>query len=974
MNPVFARQESDSVPQGKARSPDAAQEVDDKLLEVLDTASEYGLCPNRMWAVARGLEEGLESLLVLFPPTDMELRGIFGRQGEHDEQQKEERDLHRECTFGVCEQSQINFTSISQRHESPSCRPDEHCQTLDRLFPRAVLEKAVKKNGPTAWLLNGAATIREGQRYMAISHVWSDGTGTGAWDELKVNRCLFHFFRKLARDYGCQGIWWDTICIPGKKELRTKVLANMHVNYEKAEVTLVHDCFLRKLPWVNAEIACIAILMSPWFSRGWTALELAKAKRNVKIAFRGEGRPLIKDLDEDILVGKRSGSTDRHRLASYAIAKLREGLNTIDDLLVVLGSRHTSWAKDTAIISALLVGSPIEGNERQQIIYQKILKKIGALHHGHLFHCLPTISNGLGWSPISIFDMPLEPAKARETLRVNSNGEAIGSWKVIPLTDIPRGKFVWQGMHPFIAARIRSCLRHEANHYFLIEPGELKSKTAARGLLVEKKGTAYQFVGSILFHPPVDVNAENAEVKILSGPEVEDGQSDADTRVVSSAEVVTDEQEAEHGRSVQCQQHKGRTGDKRDFPTYDRANGISNEHLAEASQDPDQDIALQRLRTDDETRSVAKDIPTLVSAAAAKGDHCSISRLLEKHEVNYDCMDNVCPHEGSENLAERSVRVFESNFSAEDGQNRTPLMLALQGRHRKVAMQLLEWYETFNKSEWKDEDGRTALSWAAGEGYEDVSEVLLATSRTEVEAKDNDGWTPLWWAASGGRKEVVELLLEIGKADVEAKDNDGWTPLEMAAWRGHEEAVKLLLEIGKADVEAKDHDGNTPLTLAASGGHEEAVKLLLEIGKADAEVRDNKGRTPLALAAWRGHKDVVKLLLEIGKADVEAKDNEGRTPLTLAAARGHEEAVKLLLEIGKADAEVRDNKGRTPLTLAAARGREEVVKLLLEIGKADVEAKDNKGRTPLLQAASEALEDMLKPPDQRSAGSWLKYQ
>jgi ankyrin repeat protein len=71
---------------------------------------------------------------------------------------------------------------------------------------------------------------------------------------------------------------------------------------------------------------------------------------------------------------------------------------------------------------------------------------------------------------------------------------------------------------------------------------------------------------------------------------------------------------------------------------------------------------------------------------------------------------------------------------------------------------------------------------------------------------------------------------------------------------------------------------------------------------------------------------------------------------------------------------VRDNKGRTPLTLAAARGREEVVKLLLEIGKADVEAKDNKGRTPLLQAASEALEDMLKPPDQRSAGSWLKYQ
>jgi hypothetical protein len=60
--------------------------------------------------------------------------------------------------------------------------------------------------------------------------------------------------------------------------LRAKALTDMHRNYEEAEITLVHDCFLRNLKCVDAETACFAIVMSPWFSRGWTAVELAKSK------------------------------------------------------------------------------------------------------------------------------------------------------------------------------------------------------------------------------------------------------------------------------------------------------------------------------------------------------------------------------------------------------------------------------------------------------------------------------------------------------------------------------------------------------------------------------------------------------------------------------------------------------------------------------------------------------------------------
>ncbi|KAL8310332.1 hypothetical protein RB597_010257 [Gaeumannomyces tritici] len=60
--------------------------------------------------------------------------------------------------------------------------------------------------------------------------------------------------------------------------------------------------------------------------------------------------------------------------------------------------------------------------------------------------------------------------------------------------------------------------------------------------------------------------------------------------------------------------------------------------------------------------------------------------------------------------------------------------------------------------EEKDKDGRTALSRAAGEGYEAVVQLLLNTGQVEVDVKDNDGRTPLSWAALYGRKAVVQLL------------------------------------------------------------------------------------------------------------------------------------------------------------------------------------------------------------------------
>ncbi|QMW33392.1 hypothetical protein G4B84_008823 [Aspergillus flavus NRRL3357] len=293
--------------------------------------------------------------------------------------------------------------------------------------------------------------------------------------------------------------------------------------------------------------------------------------------------------------------------------------------------------------------------------------------------------------------------------------------------------------------------------------------------------------------------------------------------------------------------------------------------------------------------------------------------------------------------------------------------------------------------------GRSALSWASGNGHTAVMELLIKRSyRTwwkmaQVDLRDRHNRTPLSWAILNGQVEAVGLLLKAG-AEIDLEDDIGGTPFEYAicsgnngvwnivkkkgsqnhhlpidriqtkllisaARKGNEAIVRHLLE-NNADIESIDENGQTPLSRAAENGHEAVVRLLLE-NKADIESMDRLSRTPLFWAVENCHKAVVRLLLE-NKADIESKDIFSRTPLFWAAIKGHEAAVTLLLE-NKADIESRDNKyRRTPLCEAAKNGHEAVVRLLLE-NKADVESTDDIfGRTPLAWAAENGHEAVVR--------------
>jgi len=496
-----------------------------EIVEAIQRATrDFKLCPNRIWAVARSLPQREQCLPSLIPPTEKI-------------KQKMRREAHDQCTFDFCEYSRRDFTSVAQRHELPSCTNDP-CGRLQGLFPRAELEAAANDGKPTAWKLDGKSMIEPPQPFMAISHVWSDGTGAGAWPEGEINKCLYDFFKEIAEQFQCKGIWWDTICIPKEKGARSKAINKIQSNYEDARITLVHDCFLRNWEWVDAETACFAIIMSPWFSRGWTSLELAKS-RKVKVVFKGSYGPLIKDLDEDILAKDDDLSTSsrkaddystfrRHRIATEAIANLRSrGITEINELLTVLGPRHTSWPRDIAIISGLLARVHIPQDPFQQDIYQSILRKITKVSHGHLFHNSATMSKGFSWCPTSLLDMPLAPSTT--TLRIEVNGDLVGTWKVFSLDSIPKKKYIWKDTHPLIKATLDLALMSKDKHVLLAEP---KAKSITRALLVKLMRTKEktlmkfhcqvhcQFVGSVYFHPPQTLGKENErwiEVEVRIG-------------------------------------------------------------------------------------------------------------------------------------------------------------------------------------------------------------------------------------------------------------------------------------------------------------------------------------------------------------------------------------------------------------------------------------------------------------------------
>lgn len=235
----------------------------------------------------------------------------------------------------------------------------------------------------------------------------------------------------------------------------------------------------------------------------------------------------------------------------------------------------------------------------------------------------------------------------------------------------------------------------------------------------------------------------------------------------------------------------------------------------------------------------------------------------------------------------------------------------------------------------RDDDKRTALSWAACNGYTEVVRYLLEFRNIEVGSRDSLQKTPLMRAVEKGHLEVVDLFLSRKDVVIDAVDDREQTTLWLAAFFGQPEIVKRLLSRPDVAINKKNKYGESVLFAAAWSGSLETVKLLL--ARPDIQVDYNR-KTPIIKAAERGNKAMMRMFLEYAEKR-SAKFNISDA-LYNAAENGHTDIVRTLLNIDPELLNAKDKSGFTPLALAARRAKIETVRTLLEFPNIDVNASD----------------------------------
>ncbi|KAF3171227.1 hypothetical protein EYR41_009508 [Orbilia oligospora] len=421
-----------------------------------------GVCKHRLWNLATFLPQGI-----------MEIVHI-SKMLERCDLSRYHLDKHGTCNAQVCLLNDENTTDIPQRHECES----KLCGSV--IFDPANLDSMsiseLTATGATAWTLE-ANPKPQAEDYLAISHVWANGTGVGEHPG-RINECLFLLFKEFAEKLNCRGIWWDTISLPSNKNKKIKCLQIMHQNYKRAKHTVVYDLELADFLWSDDGRPCLALVLSTWFSRGWTALEL-RSSGSVKVVFRDTSGLVLKDLDTDILepsqcpyahpawksvaayVGwLRSGRDEDYRNTEEDFRKSHFGpevfsgmykrdIPTPDSLLRILKPRYTCWNRDRIIIAALLTKETLENSGQQWFstdlqkthvdLTKDIICRFGKLSPLSLFHDqLPISEDGpWSWCPTSLFDLGDRTYfwKYKKITLTVLGGYVYGRWNVFELPD-----------------------------------------------------------------------------------------------------------------------------------------------------------------------------------------------------------------------------------------------------------------------------------------------------------------------------------------------------------------------------------------------------------------------------------------------------------------------------------------------------------------------------------------------------------
>ena len=320
-----------------------------------------------------------------------------------------------------------------------------------------------------------------------------------------------------------------------------------------------------------------------------------------------------------------------------------------------------------------------------------------------------------------------------------------------------------------------------------------------------------------------------------------------------------------------------------------------------------------------------------------------------------------------------------------DGLGRTPLFIATQYSGTEMVRFLLSSSLDVDINK-KDMEGRTALTYAAGNGKIGAFEALLNDSRMDVAANLEAEYTirpygrgtVMYHAACRNLQVVLRSCLQhprLRRVDGNAvlKGAVEWTCKNYGYFKGVLSALWILLEIRRPGIITVDLKATTTrlvdgeprtfsllLWLEGAIGPDEQERAQASIHGVDLDDVDALGQGPLHRAIRRAGgvgvfngtrtkrrelQIAISLLQRRQPLDVNTADNAGRTPLSCAITEdgipdsARTELVAALL--GRPDVDVnRIVNGKHPLILADECGQADIVALLLADPRLDRTACD----------------------------------
>lgn len=290
---------------------------------------------------------------------------------------------------------------------------------------------------------------------------------------------------------------------------------------------------------------------------------------------------------------------------------------------------------------------------------------------------------------------------------------------------------------------------------------------------------------------------------------------------------------------------------------------------------------------------------------------------------------NIAASKGYTEIVRALLPRFDPNVK--NAENRTPLDLAVSGKHRDVIRLLLESGADPNVS---DSDRWTPLHIAAESGLHEIFEDLLR-SGGDVYARTILKETALHLAVKFPN--IVRLLID-ASADLNVKDYNEATPLHLAVRADSITTIKLLLRAG-ADLDAVDENDKTPLHYSIELKNPRIVRELWVSGP-KLHKQPYRKIPPLIQASETESFDIVRIIL----GETLLADSTNDTP-----DHGNTGARHDLEDMTLLDVNVKTSDSRTVLLIAVTEQQLDIVKALLKLD-ADLTSRGGSSRTPLLEA------------------------